>query len=59
MSSSVHYITDENGNKTAVVIPIHDYEELLEDLEDLKITLERKNEETITLEELKEELSNE
>lgn len=57
MSSSVQFVTDENGKKTAVVIPIDAYEELIEDIEDLKITLERKDEDTITLDELKKELS--
>lgn len=29
---SLQYITDANGSKTAVVLPIEDYEELIEDL---------------------------
>ena len=57
MSSSVQFVTDENGKKTAVVIPIDAYEELIEDIEDFKIALERKDEDTITLDELKKELS--
>jgi len=31
-----HYLTDEKGKKSAVVINIHDYENLLEYLEDLE-----------------------
>lgn len=58
MSFSVQFVTDENGKKTAVVIPIDAYEDLIEDIEDLKIALERKDEDTITLDELKKELSN-
>ena len=31
------YITDENGNKTAVILPIEEFQELLEDLQDLAV----------------------
>ncbi|MGI8639988.1 MAG: hypothetical protein ACR2MG_08525 [Pyrinomonadaceae bacterium] len=30
--TNVQYITDVQGHKTAVILPIEDYEELLEDL---------------------------
>ena len=30
--TNVQYITDAQGHKTAVILPIEDYEELLEDL---------------------------
>jgi PHD/YefM family antitoxin component YafN of YafNO toxin-antitoxin module len=50
------YIVDENGQKTAVVLPIKEYEELLEDLRDLAIIAERRDEPTITFEELKKRL---
>ncbi len=30
--SNLQYITDASGSKTAVVLPIEDYEELIEDL---------------------------
>lgn len=30
--TNVQYIVDANGHKTAVVLPIEEYEELLEDL---------------------------
>jgi len=46
------YITDENGKKTAVVIPIEEYEELLEDLEDLAVLAERREEPSLTFEEV-------
>jgi len=41
------YITDEKGKKTAVILPIEEYEELLEDLQDLAILAERRDEPTI------------
>jgi len=50
------YIVDERGQKTAVVLPIEEYEELLEDLHDLAIVAERRDEPTITFEELKKRL---
>ncbi|MCG2769439.1 MAG: hypothetical protein L6435_13820 [Anaerolineae bacterium] len=50
------YIIDEKGQKTAVVLPIEVYEELLEDLHDLAIIAERRDEPTISFEELKKRL---
>jgi PHD/YefM family antitoxin component YafN of YafNO toxin-antitoxin module len=32
MSKNVQYITDADGHKTAVILPIEDYEEMMEDL---------------------------
>jgi len=50
------YIVDEKGQKTAVVLPIEEYQELLEDLHDPAIVAERRDEPTITFEELKKRL---
>jgi PHD/YefM family antitoxin component YafN of YafNO toxin-antitoxin module len=47
------YVIDEKGQKTAVIIPVEEYEELLEDIHDLAIIAERRDEPTITFEELK------
>ncbi|HLB12234.1 MAG TPA: hypothetical protein VJO15_04670 [Dehalococcoidia bacterium] len=38
------FLVDEKGRKTAVVIPIKEYQELLEDQEDLAIIAERRDE---------------
>jgi hypothetical protein len=46
------YITDEKGNKTAVILPIEEFEELLEDLQDLAMLAERRDEPTVPHEEL-------
>ena len=46
------YITDEDGKKTAVILPIEEFEELLEDLHDLAILAERRDEPTIPHEEV-------
>ncbi len=41
------YVTDEAGKKVAVILPIEEFEELLEDIEDLAILAERRDEPTI------------
>ena len=46
------YITDETGKKTAVILPIEEFEELMEDLQDLAILAERRDEPTIPHEEV-------
>jgi PHD/YefM family antitoxin component YafN of YafNO toxin-antitoxin module len=50
------YVIDEKGQKTAVIIPVEEYEELLEDIHDLAIIAERRDEPTIDFEELKKKL---
>ena len=47
MSNAVQFLTDAHGEKTAAVVPISDYEKLLEDLEDLAVVAERRVEPTI------------
>jgi hypothetical protein len=53
---NLQYITNEAGEKTAVILPIADFEELLEDLQDLAIVVERRDEPTISHPELIAEL---
>jgi hypothetical protein len=55
-ANDLRYIVDENGERTAVVLPIDHYEELLEDVHDLAVIAERREEPTISFEELKEKL---
>ena len=50
------FVVDESGNKTAVILPVEDYEELLEDIHDLTVIAERKDEPTISFEDLKKRL---
>lgn len=47
------YIVDESGAKKAVIIPLEEYEELLEDIHDLMVIAERKEEPTDSFEEFK------
>jgi PHD/YefM family antitoxin component YafN of YafNO toxin-antitoxin module len=50
------YVIDEKGQRKAVIIPVDEYKELLEDIHDLAIVAERRDEPTITFEELKKKL---
>jgi len=50
------YITNETGEKTAVILPIEEFEELLEDIEDMAAILERRDEPTIPFKEVIEKL---
>ena len=50
------YITNEAGEKTAVILPIEEFEELLEDIEDIAVLFERRDEPTIPFEEVIEKL---
>ena len=50
------YIVDEEGQKTEIVLPLDEYESLLEDLHDLAVIAERKDEPAISFEELKKKL---
>ena len=57
MSETLQYITDEHGERTAVVLPISQYEKLLEDLEDLAIVAERRDEPVVPHDEFVAELN--
>jgi hypothetical protein len=50
------FITDANGKKKAVILDISLYQEILEDLEDLRLLAERKDEATIPLSEVEKRL---
>ena len=46
MNATPQYVIDAKGNKVSVILPLEDYQELLEDLEDLAAVAERRNEPT-------------
>ncbi len=50
------FIVDDQGRRTEVVLPLREYQELLEDLHDLAVVAERRDEPSIPIEELKEKL---
>ncbi len=54
--SREQFIVDERGRKTKVVLPIKQYERLLEDLHDLAVVAERKGEELVPFEDVEKRL---
>ena len=50
------FIVDDQGRRTAVGLALRDYQRLLEDLHDLRIAAERRDEPTISLTDLKARL---
>jgi len=59
MSRNVQYVTDANGERTAVILPLDEYEELLEDLHVIRVAEETKDEPRIPWEQVKAELVSE
>jgi hypothetical protein len=53
---SVQYLTDESGRKTSVVLPIEQFYELLDDIDDLAAVAERREEPSLTHEQVLTEL---
>ena len=47
MNQALQDLTDDRGERTAVVLPISEYEKLLEDLDDLAVVAERRDEPVI------------
>jgi hypothetical protein len=52
----LEYVTNREGDKTAVILPINRFQELMEDIEDLAAVAERREEPTISHEQLLAEL---
>ncbi|MEK7449360.1 MAG: hypothetical protein AAB019_07740 [Planctomycetota bacterium] len=50
------YIVNEKGQKTAAIVPIEKYEEILEEIHDLAVVAERRNESTVPFHEIKKRL---
>ena len=51
-----HYIVDPGGRRTAIILPIDRYAQLLEDLHDLAVVAERRREKPIRLAQLRRRL---
>jgi len=47
---------DSRGKKTGVILSLRHYKQLLEDLHDLAIVAERRDEDTVSLQELRQRL---
>lgn len=56
MSQALQFLTDEHGDRTAVVLPLGDYEKLIEDLQDLAVIAERRDEPVLSHEDFIAEL---
>jgi hypothetical protein len=56
LEADVQYVTNQDGEKTAVIVPFEEFQELLEDIEDLAAVAERRDEPTISHAELLAEL---
>jgi hypothetical protein len=50
------YVIDAKGQKTAVLLPIATYEQLLEDLHDLAMVAQRREEEPVNFDEMLQRL---
>jgi len=53
---SPKFIIDKNGKKVSVILTIEEYNELLEDIHDLKVVMERREEKTMSIDNLKDSL---
>jgi len=56
MATGVQYLTNEAGHKTGVLLSISDYEQLLEDVQDLAAVADRRDEATIPHDQFLQEL---
>jgi hypothetical protein len=50
------FIVDQTGKRVSVVVPVDEYEELLEDLHDLAVVAERRNEPAVPMASVKKRL---
>ncbi|MDO8873626.1 MAG: type II toxin-antitoxin system Phd/YefM family antitoxin [Methanoregula sp.] len=53
MGAAEQYVVDEKGNKVAIILPLTEYQHLKDDLHDLAMVAERRDEDTMSLAELK------
>ncbi len=54
----IQYIVDEKGERTAVILPVGENQEILADLHDLAVIADRREEPTVAFEELTSKLKN-
>jgi len=55
-TEETNYITSPSGRKKAVILPIREYQRLLEDLHDLSVVAERRDETPMSLAEMKQRM---
>lgn len=56
MAVQEQFITNAKGQKTSIILPLSQYQKLMEDLHDLAIVAERRDEEPINLDEMQHRL---
>jgi hypothetical protein len=56
-TAHTEYVTSASGRKKAVILSIREYNRLLEDLHDLAVVAERREESPVTLAEMKQRLA--
>lgn len=56
-AAHAQYITSESGRKKAVIIPIREYQRMVEDLHDLAVVAERREEYAVSLDVMKKRLA--
>ncbi len=57
MKTTKHeYVVDNHGRKKAVVVPLAEYRRMMEDLHDLALVAERREERPISLDEMRRRL---
>ncbi len=56
MAAQEQFVVDNKGRKKGVLLSVEQYDKLLEDLHDLAVIAERREEEPISLRELKRRL---
>ena len=57
MAGQEQFVIDAKGKKTGVILPLKRYEKLLEDLHDLAVIAERREEKPISQEEMERRLN--
>ncbi|MFQ5981628.1 MAG: type II toxin-antitoxin system Phd/YefM family antitoxin [Candidatus Heimdallarchaeota archaeon] len=55
-TARVQFVVDDKGKKTAVILPVEKYEQLLEDLHDLAVIAERREEQPMDFQAMKARL---
>jgi hypothetical protein len=56
MLRNVQYITDAQGERTAIILPLDEYQELLEDMHVIRVAEETKNDPSRPLTDVLEEM---
>jgi len=56
MNVQEQFIVDMQGKKTSIILPLNRYQRLMEDLHDLAVVAERRDETSVSLQEMKRRL---